>query len=65
MMNNEGYSIQEYPKLNKLVIYLPQTMKTCTNTVREIGERKDALSDIEQLIILNIVKSIYQGLYDD
>lgn len=64
MIKIEGYSIQEYPKQNKIVICLPQTMETCTNTVEEIRERKDVLSDIEQSIILTIVKSIYQGLYN-
>lgn len=64
MIKIEGYSIQEYPKQNKIVIFLPQTIKTCTNTVREIEERKDELSNMEQSIILTVVKSIYQGLYN-
>lgn len=59
----EGYEIQEYPKQNRIVISLPQTVKTCTNTVGIIADRKDSLSDVEQTIILTIVKSIYQGLY--
>lgn len=63
MIVSDGYTIQEYSKQNKIVITLPQTIKTCTNTVGEIEDRKDSLSDIEQTIILNIVKSIYKGLY--
>lgn len=64
MIKIEDYSIQEYLKQNKIVIYLPQTLKTCTNAIGEIGERKDVLSNIEQSIILTMVKNIYQGLYN-
>ena len=59
----DGYAIEQYPKRNEIVISLPQTIKTCTNTVGVIADRKDSLSDVEQTIILTIVKSIYQGLY--
>lgn len=63
MIVSDGYTIQEYSKQNKIVITLPQTIRTCTNTVGVIEDRKDNLSDMEQAIVLNIVKSIYQGLY--
>ena len=59
----DGYAIEQYPKRNEIVISLPQTIKTCTNTVGVIADRKDSLSNVEQTIILTIVKSIYQGMY--
>ena len=63
MVVSDGYSIEEYTKQNKIVIMLPQTIRTCVSTVEPIQDRKESLSDIEQTIILNVVKSIYQGLY--
>ena len=63
MVVSDGYSIEEYAKQNMIVIVLPQTSKTCVCTVNPVQDRKESLSDTEQTLILNVVKSIYQGLY--
>ena len=50
MITIDGYSIQEYPKQNKIVISLPPTSATCVNT----------LNEEEQAAILSIVNALYK-----
>ena len=56
----DGYSIVNQKKQNQLVIYLPPTYATATNTFIPIGNRKVDLTDEELLDILEYVKSIFK-----
>lgn len=62
MIISEGYSIEEYPNQNKLVITLPQTLNTCVSTVGPIEQRKEKLNYVEKATILSIVKTVYQEI---
>lgn len=55
-----GYSVEEYPKQNKIVIGLPQTLSTCTNSVGQISNRRDVLDSKELSAIAFLVKTFYE-----
>lgn len=46
------YSIEQLIQQNKIVITLPQTMETVTNTTIPFSYRKDKLTDTELAMIL-------------
>lgn len=60
MIFSDGYGIEEFPSKNKIIITLPQTMKTATNSVEGILERKEKLTDTELIAILTMAKMCYE-----
>ena len=60
MIVSEGYSIEQFPKQNQIVIKLPQTYLTATNTVSSIENRRTVLSENELVSILSLTKAYYQ-----
>ena len=56
-----GYAIEQFPKRNRIEIYLPQTWETLSNTVEAISSRKTTLTDAEMSAILAVVKAIMEG----
>lgn len=66
MLNNDsiivdGYTIEMHTKLNFIVITLPQTFETLTNTVAPIAKRRVSLSQSELLNVLLNVKDMLEG----
>jgi len=61
MITADGYSLEYFPKGNRIVIYLPQTYSTITNTVDEIANRRIYITDAEKAAILMTVKAIMEG----
>lgn len=55
----DGYAIEEYPKQNKILIGLPQTMDNITSTNIPIGSRRKKLDDEELAMVLAIVRQLY------
>lgn len=47
-----GYSIIQYPNQNKIVICMPLTEETATNTIEQIRHRKQRLSNDELTFLL-------------
>lgn len=47
-----GYSIIQYPNQNKIVICMPPTEETATNTIEQIRHRKQRLSNDELTFLL-------------
>lgn len=60
MIINDGYTITQYAHQNKIVIILPQTIHTLTNTVTPTVQRRVELSDNELAAILVAVKAMYE-----
>ena len=60
MINIKGYTLVYEPKNNRIVIALPQTIHTLTNTVSEIVDRRVDISIEEEATILNVVKDIME-----
>ena len=58
MIVSDGYSIEYYKNRNQIVIQLPQTMKTISNTVAMVVNRKVDFTAEDLAIILNMVKAI-------
>jgi hypothetical protein len=56
MIVSEGYSIEYMKAANKIIINLPQTMGTVTNTVTPMSDRKTDFTDDELCAILYAVK---------
>lgn len=59
MININGYTIQDYPNQNKIVIGLPQTLETATSTVGGVVTRKKELTQEELVQILTYTMQYY------
>ena len=60
MIISEGYMLVYEPISNSIIITLPQTIETLTNTVSEIVDRLVDISSEEEATILNVVKAIME-----
>lgn len=60
-LNIDGYSIEYIPNQNRIVIYLPQTYATVTNTVSPVEDRKTELSENDLVILLQMVRYMFKG----
>ena len=58
MIISDGYTLEYYKGRNQIVIGLPQTMQTATNTVSMVTNRKVDLTAEDQMIILAVVKYV-------
>ena len=61
MIVSDGYPIEYYKNRNQIIIGLPQTMQTATNTISMVTNRKVDLTDEDQLIILSMVKYVMEA----
>lgn len=60
MIVSEGYVLVYERAKNRIVIILPQTFETPTNTVSMVADRKTHLTSSEESIILQTVKAIME-----
>lgn len=58
MIIGEGYSVKYVPKDNQIIITLPQTFKTITNTVQMVANRKVDISDEDLGLLVEMTKYI-------
>lgn len=58
MLISDGYYIEHKKNDNKIVIGLPQTFETVSNTVSALADRKSDFTDGELYAILSVVKAI-------
>lgn len=58
MIVSEGYSVKYVPKDNQIIITLPQTFKTITNTVQIVANRKVDISDEDLCLLVEMTKYI-------
>ena len=56
----DGYYIVQYPNENKLVIVLPQTESTISNTMAPIAKRRRTITQDEEAALLVAVKGMYE-----
>ena len=61
MIMTDGYSVWYEKNANRIVISLPQTMETVTNTITAITNRKHDFTDSELCTILSVTKAIAEG----
>ena len=58
MIVSEGYSAEYYPQCNQIVITMPQTVKTITNTVQMVTDRKMDITDDDLCLLVAVTKYI-------
>lgn len=61
MTINDGYTINQYPKRNAIVITLPQRWDTLTNTFVPVAGRRITLTDAEEAALLVAVKAMFEN----
>ena len=60
MIISDGYSIEYYAQSNRIEIILPQTMRTLTNTVSMVTNRRTDITSDELSAILVVVKGMLE-----
>ena len=61
MTTSDGYAINQYPTRNAIVITLPQTLDTLTNTFVPVSDRRIALTDAEEAALLVAVRAMFEN----
>ena len=61
IVTNDGYSIWYEKRANRIIISLPQTMETVSNTMAMIVNRKSEFTDSELCAILSVAKAMTEG----
>ena len=61
MIVSDGYSLEYIPRQNRIIINLPQTMTTLSNTVTMISNRRISLTEAEEAAILSVVRAIMEA----
>ena len=56
----DGYTIEYYPSRNTIVIVMPQTVTTMTNTVGMVSNRRTDITELELKAILVAVKAMVE-----
>lgn len=59
MLTSDGYSLTYYKNKNQIVISLPQTYETATNTYEQVVDRRIDVMEIELCVLIEIVKLIF------
>lgn len=59
MLTSDGYCLTYYKNKNQIVISLPQTYKTATNTYDQCVDRRTDVMETELLVLIEIVKLIF------
>lgn len=58
IVNSDGYSIWYEKKTNRIIISLPQTMETVSNTTAMVVNRKSEFTNSELVAILSVAKAM-------
>lgn len=61
MTTSDGYTINQYPERNAIVITLPQRWDTLTNTYVPVSGRREMLTDAEETALLVAVKAMFEN----
>lgn len=56
----DGYALTYEPKNNRIIIIMPQTMSTISNTVSMITNRRTNITSEEETMILLFIKAIME-----
>ena len=59
MLTSDGYCLTYYKNKNQIVICLPQTAETVTDTYEQVVDRRTDVVEIDLLVLLNIAKLIF------
>lgn len=56
IVSQDGYSIEHYKSRNQIVITMPQTMQTLTNTTSIVRNRKADFTSADLTILLELTR---------
>ena len=59
MLTSDGYCLTYYKNKNQIVICLPQTYETATNTYDQVVDRRTDVVETDLLVLLNITELIF------
>lgn len=59
-IESNGYWLEYYKKRNRIVITLPQTTETITDTVGIMADRRVDVEDKEMAVLLQTVRLIFE-----
>ena len=59
MLTSDGYCLTYYKNKNQIVISLPQTYETATNTYEQVVDRRTDVGELDLLVLLEIAKLIF------
>ena len=59
MLTSDGYCLTYYKNRNQIVICLPQTYETATNTYEKVVDRRTDVEETDLWVLLNIAKLIF------
>ena len=65
MLLSDGYGLTYYKHKNQIVIGLPQTFATATNTYEQVVDRRVDVEESELWAVLLMVKMIFGERKDD
>lgn len=66
MIVSDGYSLMYDEKHNRIVIRIPPTLETATDTVTPIADRRTDVLETDLIVLLNIAQLIFhKGLRKD
>lgn len=60
MIISDGYSIEYYVNSNRIEIIMPQTLKSLTNTVSMVSNRRTNITNDELGAILSVVRAMLE-----
>lgn len=61
MLTYNGYSIQQYPKENRIEIRLPQTMQTLQDSVSPVSDRRQSITDADEFQLLLMAIQMFEN----
>ena len=59
MLTSDGYALTYHKSRNQIVICLPQTYETATNTVEQPVDRRTDVEEKDLWVLLNIAMLIF------
>jgi len=59
MLISDGYALTYDKSKNQIVICLPQTYETITNTIEGVVDRRTDVEEADLLVLLNIASLIF------
>lgn len=62
MLISNDYALTYYPKRNQIVITLPQTNRTLTNTYSPVVDRRTDVEESELMCLLQIAQVIFSKM---
>ena len=66
MIINDGYSLMYDKKYNRIIIGIPPTIETATDTATPIADRRTDVSEMDLIVLLSTTQLIFhKGLRKD